>query len=393
MNYVLFNNYIHVSDGIKIERFQKGSHLGHIFDQMNEVHICMVEFDVLIASASESAWDKKDSILALKFDEYYKGEYVLQDEKIGNNIFQVIGIKSEKVKEVYSLIPSEKVVTFVPYAVAVRNYILRNKILDNKLVVFLDDIGHEKFITVFEGMKFSRTRTVFNEKAEQLLPEIKRSAINFEKKMEYQGAEGFIIVTNNKNLCREFKEIEHNLIIEAIDSAFPALDGLMRGGFGLKYILPEEIIKKRRQEELKKWRQCLLISVAILAIGIFFYFYYQINLQFSKNSFSHQRYRNKRLEIILNQLDPLVYHSIINHQKRINYALAYLNITKTQPAGYITYSFGFYDQGNHWVMEEYLYIPDDGPYDNIPAQGALQKASIRDYLINSKPGKFLRIEL
>jgi hypothetical protein len=393
MNCVLFNDSIHVSDGIKTEKFEKGPHLGQIFSRMKEVHLCVVEIDVLIAAASENALDKKDGILSLKFSEYYKGDYVLQDEKIGQNIFQVAGIKSEKVKEIYSLIPSGKVATFVPYAIAVRNLLLRNKIAENKMVVFLDDFGHEKLITVFEGMKFSRTRTVFHAEAEQILPEIKRSAINYEKKMGYKGEDGFVIVTNNEKLCHEFKHMEKGLMTQVVDSPYPSLDGLRMGGFGLKYILQEEIIKRRRQEEFYKWRRCLSISAAVLVIGIFFNCYNRVNFKFSQNSLDRERYRNLRLGAILDQLDPQVYHAVLQQQKRINYALAYRNVFKALPAGYTTDSLKFYEQGRHWTMEAYLYAPDHGLISSIPAGGVLQRGRIRDFIINGKPGKYLRIDL
>ena len=396
MNYFLFNNEIYVSDGVKVDRIEKGSNLGYLFDQSKEAHVCVVDIDVLIASASESALDKKDGILARKFSESYQGEYVLQDEKIDRNIFQVIGIKSEKVKEVYSLIFSEKIVSFVPYALAVRNFLSRQRISVNKYVVFLDDLGNEKLITVFEGFKFSRTRTIFSNTAEQILSEIKRSAINFEKKLADQkdkNAEGYIILTNNKTLGNEIREIEKDLIIEYLDSICPAFEGLKIGGFDLKYILPEEIVKKRRGEELKKRTRCLSIAALILILGALFYFYNQISFALAKNSFKQEQIRKFHLQEDLNKLDPVVYQYVLNQQKRINYSLVYQDISNSLPISYKTSSFSFYHKDNNWSFEEYLYTPDDELYDNILAVGALKGAQIKDFLVNNRPGKYLRIEL
>lgn len=396
MKYLLFNNEIYVSDGAKVDRIEKGQNLGYLFDQLKEAHICVVDIEVLIASAPESSLGTKDGILAKKFSENYSGDYVLQDEKIDNNIFQVIGIKSEKVKEVYSLIYSEQVVTFVPYAVAIRNFLFHSKIQVNKPVVLLDDLGDEKLITVFEGLKFSRTRTIFSNKIEQILPEIKRSVINFERKLadrKNKNAEGYIIVTNNKIFGNEIKEIEKDLIIEVIDNVCPAFDGLRIGGFNLKYILPEEIIKKRKREGFKKRTQSLSISVLILALGSYFYFYNQINLEFSRKSLEQEQNRKFLLDKNLKKLDPLVYRDVLDQQKRINYPRVYLNISNSLPISYGTYSFDFYNKNNNWTIDEYLYSPDDELYDNILAVGTLKRAQIKDFWVNHRPGKYLRIEL
>ena len=60
--------------------------------------------------------------------------------------------------------------------------LLINKNIDlNKTVVFVDDLGNERLLTVFDGLKFSRTRVIVNN-GEDILPEIKRSQIDFFKK-------------------------------------------------------------------------------------------------------------------------------------------------------------------------------------------------------------------
>ena len=73
--------------------------------------------------------EKKDSMLARKFGKLHpQNEYILQDEKIDDNIFQVIGIKTDKIREIYSLIPSDKVKVFIPYAIAIRNFLINKNV-------------------------------------------------------------------------------------------------------------------------------------------------------------------------------------------------------------------------------------------------------------------------
>jgi hypothetical protein len=284
----------------------------------------------------------------------------------------------------------------VPYAVAVRNLLVHQGILEGQTVVFLDDLVHEKLITVFEGLKFSRTRTIFNNKAEHILPEIKRSVINFEKKLDDQknkNTEGYIIVTNNKALGDDFKKIEEDVPIEVLGSICGAVDGLKTGDFNLKYSLPEEIIRKRREEGLKKRTQSLLISSMILGLGTFFYFYNQIGLESAKKSLVQEQISKRYLETNLNKLDPLVYRDALKRQKRVNYPLVYFKIANALPLRFATYSFGIYDKNNHWTMEEYLFTTDNQLLDDIPAVGELKNADIKDFWINNKPGKYLRVEL
>ena len=96
--------------------------LKYILGSIEVANLCVVDIDVLIAAAVEYPIEKKDSILVRKFKELYQHEaYIIQDERIDNNLFQVIGIKEQKVREVYSLIPPDKVESFIPYGIALRN--------------------------------------------------------------------------------------------------------------------------------------------------------------------------------------------------------------------------------------------------------------------------------
>jgi hypothetical protein len=396
MSYLLFNSAVYAGDGLKLERAEKGANLSHLLNQSQQVHVCVVDVDVLIASASDNAPDKKDGILAKKFSDTYQGEYVLQDERLANNIFQVIGIKAEKVKEVYALVAHDKIATFVPYAVAARKLIAQQRFEADKTVVLLDDLGHEKLITVFEGLKFSRTRSLFNGDPQQILSEIKRSVINFEKKLAEQkdkNADGVIIVTNNEALGENLKEIEKDITIEFLNSACLALDGLKIGGLGFKYILPAEIIKKRREEEARQRLRSLSVSMFILATGGIFYFFNQLTFSLAQRAFAQEQGRRLGLESALNKLDPAIYRDVLQRQKKTNYALYFLSTVNSLPVSYEIHSFVFHRQGEHFAFQGYLYMSDDGLFDDILPVGFLKGAYIKDLLVNHRSGKYLRMEL
>src|ERR1039457_1727925 len=116
MKYFQFGNKILFSDGNSVRTLEKGPFSDHSFMSNDLVSVCVVPIDVRISASVEFPVEKKDSSLVRSFKELYQYEsYVIQDEKIDNNLFQVIGVKEDLVREVISLIGSEKIETFVPY--------------------------------------------------------------------------------------------------------------------------------------------------------------------------------------------------------------------------------------------------------------------------------------
>ena len=112
----------------------------------------------------------------------------------------------------------------LPYVI----HLINEKIDLNKTVVFVDDFGSERLLTVFDGLKFSRTRVIANN-GEDILPEIKRSQIDFFKKTEEflnKKSADFVIVVNNQVLAAEISKNKEKLQVEYLNVAYPALEGL-----------------------------------------------------------------------------------------------------------------------------------------------------------------------
>src|SRR5208283_5362038 len=140
----------------------------------------------------------------------------------------------------------------IPYGIALRNALINKRIDLNKTVVFVDDFGGEKLLTVFDGLKFSRTR-VIADNGEDILPEIKRSQIDFFKKTEEflsKKSADFIIVVNNQALVAEISKNKEKPQVEYLNVTYPAIEGLKEANSSIKYRLPEENLKKRREIEL-----------------------------------------------------------------------------------------------------------------------------------------------
>lgn len=398
MNCLLFNSGILISDGINVHRLDKGHHPEDILGSIREANLCVVDVDVLIAAAVENPIEKKDSILVRKFKELYQHEpYIIQDERIDHNLFQVIGVKEQKVREVYSLIPPQRVESFIPYGVALRNTLIKKNVDLNKTVVMVDDLGAERLLTVFDGLKFSRTR-VIADNGEDILPEIKRSQIDFFKKIEEyilpKKSTDFVIIVNNEALAAEISKNKEKLQVEYLNVAYPALEGLKGTDTSIKYRLPEEILKKRKEIELKKNVTVTSLSLGIVAAGLFFFLFNKIEWGAVYHQYELARQTHERLDGQLKILDQETYREDLRLHKSLNYGVSYLSMLGIIPVSYTVNSFKFFKTGR-WNIEMTLFADDDGDglLDPIPRIKILKNAHIKDIFVNNQPGKHLQITL
>ncbi len=397
MDYLLFNNEIFISDGQVIKKVIKGPGLKENFDPIEKARLCYVDVDVMIASAPQDYLDKKDSILVQKFTEVYSNEYITLDEKIDSNIFQVIGIKAEKVREIYSLIPSSKVDAFVPYAIAIRSLLVNKQTDMTKLIVFVDDLGNEKLMTVFDGLKFSRTRTIYTCNAQDILPDIKRSSIDFNKKLgefiSNKVTGDFAIITNNKQMAEDLRLLEPGLAVEFLDCQYPALEGLKFIDSQIKYRIHEEIILERKKKELRSRLMYLIISIGICRAGALFFGFNQITYSFVSRDFEGEKLKNSRLKDTLNKIDQYIYRDSLKKSKNLNYSSVFFEVSGLLPSTYEISSFKFFGHKEHWIFDTYIFSQDDQFYDEIPRTKILKNAEIKVFFIKNRPGKYLKVIL
>ena len=395
MNYIQFNNKILINDGDTVRTIEKGAFPDHYLLSIDTASVCVVDVDVLIAASVEFPVEKKDSILVRKFKELYQYEsYVIQDEKIDNNLFQVIGVKEQLVREVNSLIGSEKIETFVPYPIALRNALMNKKVNLTNIIVFVDDIGSERLLTVFDGLKFSRTRVIPNN-GEDILPEIKRSQIDFFKKTEEflsKKNADFSILVNNKTLVNELSKSTEKLQIQYVNIPYPGLEGLKDIDTLIKYRLPEEEIKKKKEIELRNKIRTLIFSICVVLAGFFYFLFNKVQIELVSKQCDLANQIHAQLEEKIKVLDKETYHEALKTRKTLNYGITYLSILEIIPSSYTVNSFKFY-KTDKWNLEMTLFTERDGVYDQIPCIKILKDAEIRDIFYNNQPGKHLRVTL
>jgi hypothetical protein len=397
MNYLLFNNEILISDGQVVKKIDQGDGSIESFGSIEKARVCCVDVDVMIASAPEDYLDKKDNILAQKFQDIYSNDYITLNERIDSNIFQVIGIKSEKLKEIYSLIPSSKVDTFLPYAQALRSLLVQRQVAMSRSIIFVDDLGQEKLITVFDGLKFSRTRTVHTDKTEDILPDIKRSHIDFNKKLGEFASTGlsgdFTVMTNSQQIASGIKLLEPGIAVEFLDCTYPALEGLKYADTPIKYRIHEEIIRERQQKELRIKLMYLMIAFSICFGGAIFFGYNKMAYSSIAYSIENDKLNNLRLKTALNRIDQYIYREYLRKSKSINYSNIFFELSELLPSTYEISSFKFIEQNNHWFLDVYL-LTQEGQFDDgVPRTGMLKRAKIESFIIKNSIGKYLRIPL
>ncbi|MDE1920145.1 MAG: hypothetical protein KGI24_01715 [Candidatus Omnitrophica bacterium] len=395
MNYFIFNDTILFKDDEGVRIIDKRPGCDPIFPSINEAGVCVVDTDVIIAAAVEYPPEKKDSILVRKFKDLYQHEaYVIQDEKIDTNLFQVIGIREQKVREVYSLIPPDKIRTFIPYGIALRNALIHKTVNLNKTIVFIDDWERSRLLTVFDGLKFSRTRTIPNN-GEDILPEIKRSQIDFYKKFDGfldKKATDSVIIVNSRGLVDEISKNKENFQVEYLDARHPAIEGLEINGSLIKYKLPEEEFKKRKEKALKQRVRAVVISLCVVAAGFLYFLFNSLKLEVINHKMKSFQQRSDRLEAQLRILDLETYRSDLKRQKTLNYGVFYLSMLELIPASYTVESFDFHKK-DKWEVEMTLFADEQGIFDPVPQVKLLKDAEIEDVFVNGQPGKRLTVSL
>ena len=382
-----------MSDGDTVQRIEKHHDPEQMKLALDNASVCVVDVNVLIAAAAGTQ-EQIDSILVRKFKALYQHEpHVIQDEEIDNNTYQVIGISEKKVKEVYSLIPPDRVKVFIPYAIALRNTLETNNVKLDKSVVFIDDLESERLLTVFNGKKFSTTRVITH--SENIVSEILRSQIDFNKKISDFGGDKnkeYVIVVNSKKLVDEIKKNDNSLSVELLDVQYPAIEGLKEPGTNIKYTLPEENYKKKRVIELRKKAVSFATSIAIVAIGLGYFLFSKVELIAANNQLLVAQQEQDRLGAEQAKIDQETYRSDLKVHSTLNFGIVYQSIVDDIPASYKVQSFKF-TKNDNWSIEMTLVSDVGGAFEQILPVDQLKNAQINDVFVNNLPGKHLRLSL
>ncbi len=263
MNYLILDSDIYYETGEKSGRIS-GQDIGTVFTGEDKtVSVAVVETLQKHLAAPEKDTFSRDQLIA----ESFGSEYVTQSEQIGNNFFQVIAIEKAKVNEIYKCLGFENVRRIVPYAVALREFLKINNLLDvEKRGIFLDYLNPAVLLTIFHEDAFTTPRRLA---LNNRIPiEITRSQENYRNLNKDANGVDFLIITNSKDIKDKIvaSGLEANENITLVKDPYPALTGLRQGKFSMHYLLPEQFIRLRRAKEIKKRFLSLGVMAAILSV-------------------------------------------------------------------------------------------------------------------------------
>ena len=170
------------------------------------------------------------------------------------------------------------------------------------------------------------------------------------------------------------------------------MEGLKDIDTSIKYRLPEEIIQKRKEIELKKNVTSAVLSLCVVVMGVLYFLFNKIESDLIRERLSVARLAARQLDERLRILDRETYREDLKRHKVFNYGISYLALRDLIPSGWQVDSFKF-TRLDRWNVELYLSRDHEAFYDPIPRIGLLKAADIKDIFVNDQPGKHLRITI
>jgi hypothetical protein len=322
MNYLIFDNDIYYDLEGKIGRAPKSDMQAVFKGSTMEAAVAVIDTLQKQVAAPEKSSSRKDEVLSSAFT----GEYLTQSERISENLFQVIAIEKPRINEVYKYLGFVNVKLLVPYAVALREYLRNNKLPDeNKKVVFLDHLGEQVLLTIFNKEIFTTPRRL-TKFLKTITTELKRSEEHYKSLNKSEEEIEFLLATNNKEILDEIVssgfETKENIVY--VEDKHPALIGLKQGKFSMHYMLPEQFIHLRELEVAKK--RVLRLGIMLGVIAVLFAVLLGV---YSINKTASSRLKNLQLEAssLSKSLEKdylAKYKDILRNKKKINFPY-YLN--------------------------------------------------------------------
>jgi hypothetical protein len=393
MNYLIFDNDVYYDIDAKTGVAPKHEIQAVFKGSTREVSVAIIDTLQKQVAAPEKSPSKKDEVIASSFT----GEYLIQSERIAENLFQVIAVEKPKINEVYKCLGFENVRLVVPYGIALREFLKNNNIaLDKKRIVFLDHLGDQVLLTIFRNEAFTTPRRL-SKVLKQVTRELIRSQESYRSQNKLEAEISFLIVTNSQEIIDEIVssglETKENIVF--VEDAYPALTGLKQGKFSMHYMLPEQFIRLRELKEAKKRVLKLGVMLGILAV-----FLAVLLGVYSINKTASSRLKNLQIEAasLSKSLEKdylTKYKDILRSKKKINfpyYLNAFLEILPYEGRPE-SISIREISSGRHRFEAIVFFDSKDKPFSKISLSGAFKQAKTENILVKDSPGLKITLDI
>ena len=393
MNYLIFDNDVYYDLEGKTGRAPKSDIQAVFKGSTMEAAVAVIDSLQKQVAAPEKFPSKKDEVIASSFT----GEYLTQSERISENLFQVIAVEKPKINEVYKYLGFENVRLLVPYAVALREYLKNNKLLDEKKrVVFLDHLGDQVLLTIFNKDVFITPRRL-SKVLKQVTRELLRSQESYRSQNKLEAEISFLIVTNSQEIIDELVssglETKENIVF--VQDAYPALTGLKQGKFFMHYMLPEQFIRLRELKETKKRVLKLGVMLGILAV-----FLAVLLGVYSINKTASSRLKNLQLEAVslskTLEKDYLTkYKDILRSKKKINFPNYLNSFLEALPFECRPESISIREISSGCYRFEAIVSLDskDKPFSKMSLSKVFKQAKTENILVKDNPGLKITLDI
>ena len=344
-------------------------------------------------AAPEKSSSKKDEIIASSFS----GEYLTQSERIAENLFQVIAIEKPKVAQVYKHLGFENVRLVVPYGVALREFLKNNNLFSqDKRIVFLDYLGDQVLLTIFNKEAFTTPRRL-SKVLKQVTRELMRSQENYRSQNKVDAEISFLIATNSKEIIDEIVasglELKENIIY--FPDSYPVLSGLKQGKFSIHYLLPEQFIRLRKLKETKR----RVFNLGVM-LGILAFFLILLLGSLSVNKTASMRLKNLQLEEdsqdeALKSAYLAKYKDILRHEKKINFPYFFSLFLEALPSEYRLESVTIRSlSSGRYRFEAIVSLgAKDKPFTKMSLPVAFKQAKVENILVKDNPGLKVTLDI
>lgn len=332
MNYLIFDNEVYYDAGDKKGSVSRQDIRSIFKGTADESSIAVIDTLQKQIVAPQKDNSRKEEALSSAFT----GEYVTQSEQTGNNLFQVIAIEKTRITEIYKYLGFENVRLVVPYAVAVREFLKASRLFEEKKrIVFLDDLGNQVLLTIFNNDVFTSPRRL-SIALKRVVSELTRSQENYRAQNKDETEIQFLIVTNSKEIMEEVvalgKEREKDVVF--VPDPYPALTGLKHGRFSMHYLLPEQFIRLRKLHIFKK----RLFNLGIMgAVSGALLFLFLVSFNMNKNALMHLkelRFEEASLNEALTRAYSAKYKDILRRGKKPDFPYFVGSFIEAIPCGY-----------------------------------------------------------